>query len=202
MVGYRHREAYQPVHIALPPCLHALHLTVRRLRSFIGAYKVLGRVLPRCSHIITPLESAISGQQSGDRITWTDTLRKHFHTAQANLDTRNLITLPQPSDQLWIITDGFVTKHGNGANLYITRNEKLYLAEFFSAKLRKHQVAWLPCEIEALSIAAVIKYYSPFIIQSSQQICLLTDSKPCVQSFEKLCRGEFSAIPRVTSFLT
>jgi hypothetical protein len=129
-------------------------------------------------------------------------LRKHFHTAQANLDTRKLITLPQPSDQLWIITDGFVTKHGNGANLYITRNEKLYLAEFFSAKLRKHQVAWLPCEIEALSIAAVIKYYSPFIIQSSQQVCLLTDSKPCVQSFEKLCRGEFSASPRFTSFLT
>ena len=30
----------------------------------------------------------------------------------------------------------------------------------------------------------------------------MTDSKPCVQAFEKLCRGEFSAIPRVTSFLS
>ena len=31
---------------------------------------------------------------------------------------------------------------------------------------------------------------------------LLTDSKPCVQAIDKLCRGEFSASPRVTSFLT
>ena len=31
---------------------------------------------------------------------------------------------------------------------------------------------------------------------------MLTDSKPCVQAIDKLCRGEFSASPRVTSFLT
>jgi hypothetical protein len=64
------------------------------------------------------------------------------------------------------------------------------------------QVAWLSCEIEALSIAAAIKHYNPFIIQSSQQVCLLTDSKPCVQAFQKLYRGEFLASPRVTSFLS
>ena len=76
------------------------------------------------------------------------------------------------------------------------------LADFFSAKLRKHQVAWLPCEIEALSIAAAIKHFSPYIIQSTHNTCLLTDSKPCVQVVEKLCRGEFSASPRATSFLS
>jgi hypothetical protein len=42
--------------------------TVRGLWSFIGAYKVLGRVLPQCSHIIAPFESAIAGQQSCDKI--------------------------------------------------------------------------------------------------------------------------------------
>ena len=31
---------------------------------------------------------------------------------------------------------------------------------------------------------------------------MLTDSKPCVQAIDKLCRGEFPASPRVTSFLT
>ena len=67
-------------------------------------------------------------------------------------------------------------------------------------KLRKHQVTWLPCEIEALSIAAAIKHFSPYIIQSTHNTCLLTDSKPCVQAVEKLCSGEFSASPRVTSF--
>lgn len=176
--------------------------TVRGLRSFIGAYKVLGRVLPKCSHIIAPLENAIAGQQSKESIKWTDMLREHFHFAQTSLTTHKSITLPRPSDQLWIVTDGSVTKRGIGATLYITRHKTLHLAGFFSAKLRKHQVTWLPCEVEALSIAAAVKHFSPFIIQSTQQACLLTDSKPCVQAFEKLCRGEFSASPRVTSFLS
>ena len=83
-----------------------------------------------------------------------------------------------------------------------TRNDHLYLAGFFSAKLRKHQVTWLPCEIEALCIAAAVKHFSPFIIQSKHHACVLTDSKPCVQAITKLCRGEFAASPRVTSFLT
>ena len=176
--------------------------TVRGLRSFIGAYKFLGRVLPKCSHIIAPLENAITGQQSGELIQWTDTLRELFCSAQKSLTTHKSITLPRPSDQLWIVTDGSVTKHGIGATLYVTRNTKLHLAGFFSAKLRKHQVTWLPCEVEALSIATAVKHFSPFIIQSKQQACLLTDSKPCVQAIDKLCRGEFSASPRVTSFLS
>ncbi|CAC5377269.1 unnamed protein product [Mytilus coruscus] len=110
--------------------------------------------------------------------------------------------LPKCSDQLWIVTNGSVTKHGIGVTLYINRDGKVSLAGFFSAKLRKHQVLWLPYEIEALSIAASVKHFSPFLIQSKLQANVLTDSKPCVQGFEKLCRGEFSASPRVTSFLS
>ena len=68
--------------------------------------------------------------------------------------------------------------------------------------MRKHQVTWLPCELEALGIAAALKHFSPFIIQSLHPACVLTDSKPCVQAIEKLRRGEFSASPRVTSFLS
>ncbi|VDH93647.1 Hypothetical predicted protein [Mytilus galloprovincialis] len=127
-------------------------------------------------------------------------LREHFEFAQKSLSSRKAITLPKCSDQLWIVTDGSVTKRGIGATLYINRDGKVSLAGFFSAKLRKHQVLWLPCEIEALSIAASVKHFSPFIIQSKLQANVLTDSKPCVQGFEKLCRGEFSASPRVTSF--
>ena len=103
---------------------------------------------------------------------------------------------------MWIITDGAVKTPGIGATLYLTRNNKLQLAGFFSAKLRGRQVTWLPCEIEILFIAAAIKHFSPYIIQSKTPACILTDSKPCVQSFEKLCRGEFSSSPRVATFLS
>ena len=85
--------------------------------------------------------------------------------------------------------------------MYVTHNNKLQLAGFFSAKLCGRQVTWLRCEIEALSIAAA-KHFSPYIIQSKTPACILTDSKPCVQSFQKLCHGEFSSSPRVATFLS
>ena len=83
--------------------------------------------------------------------------------------------LTRADDQIWIVTDGSVRRQGIGATMYVCEN-KLLLAGFFSAKLRKHQVTWLPCEIEALSIAAAVKRFSPYIIQSTHNTCLLTDS--------------------------
>ncbi|CAG2237073.1 unnamed protein product [Mytilus edulis] len=106
-------------------------------------------------------------------------LREQFEFAQKSLSSRKAITLPQCSDQLWIVTDGSVTKRGIGATLYINRDGKVSLAGFFSAKLRKHQVLWLPCEIEALSIAASVKHFSPFIIQSKLQANVLTVNHAC-----------------------
>ncbi|XP_066019216.1 uncharacterized protein [Pocillopora verrucosa] len=176
--------------------------TVGRLRSFIGAYKVLSRVIPRCSSYLTPLDAVTAGRTSQESITWSDSLRAAFHNAQKALSSALSITLPRPEDQLWVVTDGAVKDPGIGATLYVTRNNKLHIAGFFSAKLRGTQTTWLPCEVEALSIAAATKHFSPYLIQSSNKACILTDSKPCVQAYEKLCRGEFSASPRVSTFLS
>lgn len=103
---------------------------------------------------------------------------------------------------MWIVTDGALRSGGLGATLYIKRNDKIYLSGFFSAKLRANQHTWLPCEVEALSISAAVKHFSPYIVQSSLNACVLNDSKPCVQAFEKMCRGEFSTSPRVSTFLS
>jgi hypothetical protein len=176
--------------------------TVGRLRSFIGAFKVLSRVIPGCSALLSKLDEAAAGRQSKDKLQWTDELHAAFGKAQAALSTARTITLPRPDDQLWIVTDGALRNPGIGATLYITRNDKLCVAGFFSAKLRGSQLTWLPCEVEALSIAVATKHFSPYIVQSRHKVCVLTDSKPCVQAYEKLCRGEFSASPRVSTFLS
>ena len=172
------------------------------MRSFIGAYKVLARVLPKCSRFMTPLDDVVAGRQSNKVIFWSDDLRAAFEEAQLALSSNRTITLPKPDELLWIVTDGAVRTPGIGATLYITRGDKLPLAVFFSAKLKGSKVSWLPCEIEALSIATATKHFSPYIIQSNNNACILTDSKPCVQAFEKLCRGEFSTSPRVSTFLS
>ena len=176
--------------------------TVSGLRSFIGTYKVLSRVLPNCSAHTSPLESAIAGYQFQDKIVGQMIHNRSFIVQKTALSTHKSMTLPRADDQIWIVTDGSVTRQRIGATMYVSRENNLLLAGFFSTKLRKHQVTWPPCEIEALSIAAAIKHFSPYIIQSTHNTCLLTNSKPCVQAVEKLSRGEFSASSRVTSFLS
>ena len=167
--------------------------TVARLRSFIGAYKVLSRVIPRCSSYLAPLDAVAAGRPSQESINWIDDLRAAFRSAQNALSSALTITLPRPEDQLWIVTDGAVRDPGIGATLYVMRGDKLCVPGFFSTKLWGCQTTWLPCKVEALSIAAATKHFSPYLIQSVKNACILTDSKPCVQAYEKLCRG--SSLP-------
>ena len=163
---------------------------------------MLARVLPNRSTLLAPLDDAVAGRQTNEAVVWSDDLHMAFAAAQTALSPNCQITSPRPTDHLWIVTDGAVKKPGIGATLYVTRSGKLHLAGFFSAKLRGRQVSWLPCEVEALSIAVATKHFSPYIVQSNNNACVLTDSKPCVQAFEKLCGGEFSVSPRVSTFLS
>ena len=176
--------------------------TVQGLRSFVGAYKVLSRVLPRFAELLDPLDQATAGKESRGKIVWCNELLLAFKTAQRALNDNRTITIPQPQDALWIVTNGSVKNRGITATLYVHRNGSLLLAGFFSAKLRKHQVTWLPCELEALAIGTAIRHFAPYIIQSPHTTKVLTDSRPCVQAYKKLKRGEFSASSRVTTFLS
>jgi len=108
--------------------------TVTGLRSFIGAYKVLGRVLPQSACFIGPLDDLIAGKQAQEKIIWSDASNKFFKAAQDAFNRNKSIVIPRPSDQLWIVTDGSVTQRGVGSTLYVTREGKLLLAGVFSAK--------------------------------------------------------------------
>ena len=63
-------------------------------------------------------------------------------------------------------------------------------------------MSWLPCELEALSITIGVKHFGPYLIQSLHKTKVLTDSKPCVEAYKKLTRGEFSSSSRVMTFLS
>ena len=147
------------------------------MRSFVGPYKVLARVIPQCSSLLAALDAVVARRQSHERIECTSDLLTSFWHAQLALSSSRTITLPRASDQLWIITDGVAKPPGISATLYVSRNNKLLLSGVFSVKLRGRQVSWLPCEIEALSIIAATKHFSPYIIQSKTPTCILTESK-------------------------
>ena len=105
--------------------------TVTRMRSSIGAFKVLSRVIPGRSSLLAKLDDAVAGRESKESIQWSDDLPASFRKAQAALSAARTISLPIPSDQLWIVTDGALRNPGIGATLYVTRNDKLRLAGFF-----------------------------------------------------------------------
>ena len=77
----------------------------------------------------------------------------------------------------------------------------MLLGGFFSAKIGKHQLLWLPCEVEALCINLTITSFSHIIRESENTTKFLTDSKSCVQAFQKLEKGGFSLSPRISSYL-
>lgn len=176
--------------------------TVKGLRSFIGCFKFMSRVLPAYSDVLSPLDELCAGRNSKEKIVWTDQLTSCFNLAKNHLKEAKPVILPRESDELHIITDASMRRAGVASALYVVRNGKAILAGYFNAKRRGHQMGFLPCEAEALCIAVSIKHFSPYIIQSKHRTRVMTDSKACVQAYRKLCKGEFSLSTRLTTFLS
>ena len=176
--------------------------TIKGLRSFVGAFKFMSRSLPAYSDVLGPLESACAAEKSGPKLVWSDELLAAFDRAKKHLKEVKPVILPHESDELHIVTDAAQRCGGMASAMYVVRQRKPRLAGFFNAKRRGHQVGWLPCESEALCIALSIRHFAPYIIQSRHRTKVLTDSKACVQSYQKLCKGEFSLSSRLTTFLS
>ena len=153
------------------------------------------------AEFIHPLDKAVAGKKSNDEIEWNDALIAQFKKAQDSLSNTESIVIPRPDDILMIVTDG-ATKHGLGSTLFVLRDKNSFLAGYFNAQLKVNQLLWLPCEVEALSIGSSINYFAPYLIQSKSNVQLYTDNMACVRGYKKMCRGEFSNSPRVTTFLS
>ena len=176
--------------------------TCSSMRSFIGAYKAISRCIPKYSSLMSPLEDSIKGMQGSQHILWTDELRAHFKRAQDALKSPAVLTIPTPSDKLILTVDASPVNNGIGSTLFVVRDGQRLLGEFFSVKLKCHQVGWQPCELEALAISTGVHHFAPYIRESEHALQVLTDSKPCAQAFSRLCKGKFSASSRVSTFLS
>lgn len=176
--------------------------TCTAMRSFLGAFKDIARGIPRCSSLLSPLENCIKGMSGEGKILWTSELLDYFSEAKKALKSPHSLVLPRKEDQLLITVDASPLNHGLAGTLFVVRNGKKIPAEFFSFKLKSHQVGWLPCEMEALGITASVSHFSPYIKESVHTTQVLTDSRPCVQAWGKLKNGLFSASARVSTFLS
>ena len=142
---------------ALSLCSHPTN--IKGLRSFIGAYKVLSRILRHCASFLQPLDRATHGKKSADKVDWDPVTVEAFAAAQLHLSENKDIVLPREDDQLWLVTDGASSTSGMGATLYVLRDNHLLLAGFFSQQLSPSHLKWFPCEIEGITIAAAVKFF-------------------------------------------
>ena len=177
--------------------------TVKGLKSYLGAYRYLARVIKNYASLLLPLEGMVSGKIEGNtKIQWSSEKLQLFHKAQSALKDAKAIVLPRPDDVLQVVTDAAVLPTAVGAVLYAVRGNKTLLAGFYNAKLPTFQRKWLPCELEGVAIGAALNHFGPYIQHSNHRPQVLTDSKACVQAVEKLSRGEYSASARLGTFLS
>ena len=176
--------------------------TCTSMRSFIGAYKDLSRAIPKSASLLSPLENAIKGLNGKDSVKWNDELLNAFKQAKCALTSPRSIVIPKIEDKLILTVDASPLNNGLGATLFVMRKGKRLAASHFSFKLKDHHVKWLPCEAEALAINAAATHFAPFIRNSTHSTQILTDNQPCVQAWEKLRKGMFSASARVSTFLS
>ena len=177
--------------------------TAKALKSFIGAYRFLSRVIKDYASLLLPLEMMITGKVPlNTKLQWSDSQLQALKKAQGALKDTKSVVIPKPDDQLQIVTDAALTPTAVGAVMYAIRDGKALLAGYYNTKLPVFQRRWLPCEIEGVAIGLALNHFSPYLIHSHHKPIILTDSKPCIQAIEKLNRGQYSASARLCTFLS
>ena len=188
-------------HRANPLSVCSRPTNVKQMRSFIGGFRSISVCIPQYASYLSALEGAVAGKDSLQKVEWDESLNSSFVSAQKALMNPKTLTLPHPSDQLFLVSDGCNSPPSVGSTLYVKRGSNIHIAGFFSAKVKKQQLLWLPCEIEALGIKLSINAFSHYIRESLNTTKFFTDSKACVEAFGILSKGGFSMSPRISSFL-
>ena len=209
LFGWRKMDdGWRPIDHTISPLVNAEEpTTVKQLRSFIGSYKQLAECIDNYAVLLGPLEKAVAGSQSAERIQWSDELSDSFRIAKEALNNVETIHVPKPSDKLEVFTDYSAENKAIGGKLMIKRFEddgttRKLLGGHFSCKLNTHQKNWLPCEGEALGVRMIAKHYSAYIRENKNLTTIFTDNLPTVNAWKRMKTGAFSASARVASFLT
>ena len=180
--------------------------TVKKMRSFLGAFKQFTDLVPGYAPLLHPLEAAQAGRGSAEKIEWTDDLSKAFAAAQKATGDLEAVSTPRPTDKLHTFSDFSQEKRAVGGKMLIERYEdgkKIWLlAGHYSATIDKAKTKWLPCEGEAAGIKMTLSHFSPWIIENNFFTTHHTDNQPCVQAWNRLRKGAYSNSSRIASFLS
>ena len=110
--------------IALPPLVAAsCPVTVKQLRSWLGAAKQLSAGLNNYAVVFQPLEQLVAGKTSAEKVSWTDESQSNFQKAKDLVATVKGIFYPLPSDRITTYSDYSEAANSVGGRLEFTRME-------------------------------------------------------------------------------
>ena len=196
-------QAWKPGKHRLNPLQEAPEpLTVKQMRSWLGACKQFTAGLQAYAIKLHPLEQAVAGKASSERVVWTEDLSNSFRVAKEMLKSMQDIYYPTQDDRIITYSDYSEDSKAVGGRLEFIRimedgSEKTYHGGFFSACLSGSRRKWLPCEAECLGVKLVLEHFAPLLRESKHQIVHYCDNLPTVLAYERLKQGKFSSSSRI-----
>ena len=202
-------HAWRPTKHVLSPLASAdKPVTVKQLRSWLGAFKQVTECIGDYATLIGPLEHAVGGKVSQSKVTWSQEMEKSFAVAKNSLKNVKPIHYPRPNDHLEFYPDYSEEKNAIGGWMKIVRPatpshpKQELLGGHFSQRLSPRKVKLIPCEGEALAARCLIQHFRHSLSENKQLSKVFSDNLPICQAWRKMKTGIWSKSSKVASLLT
>ena len=151
--------------------------TQRKLREFLGLVNFYHRFIPKCAHILHPINALLSTKMK-DLIQWTSEAIAAFHQVKDRLARATLLFHPKSDAPINIMTDA--SDLAVGAVLQQFTNNTWQPISFFSKKLKPSETRYSTFDRELLAIYLSIKHFRHYV--EGRKFHIVTDHKPLIHS--------------------
>ena len=136
--------------------------TVRQLREFLGMVNFFHRFVPRCAHILTPLNSMLKTTPSNSRVLqWTSEATASFQDIKNALADASLLIHPKPDAPVKLMTN--VSDIAIGVVLQQYLNDTWCPLAYFSRKLTPTEQKYSTYDRELLAVYSAICHFCHFL---------------------------------------
>ena len=178
--------------------------TVKELRRFLGMLNFYRRFVPNAAQLQAPLNNVLAGSKTkgSHPVDMTPELLKAFEDCKTSLSQATLLSHPDPSAELAIVTDASLT--AIGAVLQQKKGELWQPLAFYSHKLNPAQTKYSPYDRELLAVYEAIKYFRHMV--EARTFTIFTDHKPLTFAFtvsrDKCSPRQFRYLDYISQFTT
>ena len=201
--------SWKPTSHVISPLASAEHpTTVKKLRGWLGAFKQVTACIKNYAPLIGPLETAVGGKSSQEKVRWTPAMIEAFELAKDSIRGVEPIHCPKPTDILEFYPDYSEEQNAIGGWMKIIRPatedkpEETLLGGHFSQRLGPRKNKIIPCEGEALACRCLINHHRNYLRENKNTSTVFTDNLPVCQAWKKMKTGIWSKSSKVATLLT